>query len=122
MCELSTSEAEYVSMSECVKDVLFLRGLLGFMRPSSAEQNAILFEDNQWAVHLGNNPLSSLRSRHIDVRYYFNRNQVKEGRIEVRHVRTENQRADILTKAVPLDLFVKHRHAIFGSWFGSDWD
>ena len=84
------------------------------MRPRSAEQKVILFEDNRGTVHLANNPLSSLRSKHIDVRYHFIRNEVKEERIEVRHVGTENQRADILTKAVPLDLFVKHRHAIFG--------
>ena len=84
------------------------------MRPSSAEQKVILFEDNQGVVHLANTPLSALRSKHIDVRYHFIRNEVKEGRIEVRHVGTKNQRADILTKAAPLDLFVKHRHAIFG--------
>ena len=89
---LSTSEAEYVSISDSMKDILYLRGFLGFMRPSSAEQKVILFEDNQGAVHLANNPLSSLRSKHIDVWYHFFRNEVKEGRIEVRHLGTENQR------------------------------
>lgn len=112
---LSTSEAEYVSMSDCLKDVLFLRRLLGFMRPSSADQKVIMYEDNEGAIRLANNPLSSLRSKHIDVRYHFIRNEVSEGRVEVKHIRTESQRADILTKALPLDLFVKHRNAIFGS-------
>ena len=40
---------------------------------------------------------------------------MSEGRVDVKHIRAESQRADILTKALPLDLFVKHRNAIFGS-------
>lgn len=102
----STSDEEYVSTSDYLKGVLFLPGRLGFMRPSSADQKVILFEDNEGAVYLANNPLRSLRSKHIDVRYYLVRNEVKEACVDVKHVRNEYQRAEILTGS--LYLFEKH--------------
>lgn len=85
---LSTLEAEYVPISDCVKDSLFLRELLGFVRPSNADEKVFLFDDNEGAVRLANNPFGSLRSKHIDAGYHFIRNEVKEGSVGMKHVTT----------------------------------
>ena len=60
-------------------------------------------------------PLSSCRSKHIDVRHHFLRNLTEEGVIEITHFPSEEQDADILTKALPRDLFEVHGDCALGS-------
>lgn len=74
----------------------------------------ILVEDNEGEVRLANNPLSPLRSNSIEVRYHSIRNEVKEGSIYVKHVRTESQRAGIPMTSLPLDVFEKQWRDIYG--------
>lgn len=54
------------------------------MRSCSAEQKVILFDDYEGAVRRAKNPLSSLRIKHIGVRYHFIRSEVKEERVDVK--------------------------------------
>lgn len=58
---------------------------------------------------LAKNPVFQGRSKHIDIRYHFIRECVERGEIIVRHVASEEQRADILTKALPVVKFEKMR-------------
>ncbi|CAB1096750.1 unnamed protein product [Ectocarpus sp. CCAP 1310/34] len=111
---LSTTEAEY-AMGDGVKEVLFVNGMLEFLRPSDRIGNSQVREDNEGAIALTENPLSSCNSKHIDVRHHFLRNLTKEGVLEIRHVPREVQHADILTKALPRDLFEVHRNFALGS-------
>ena len=53
--------------------------------------------------------LARARGKHIDVRHHFLRNLTEQGVIEIKHVPSEEQHADILTKALPRDLFEVHR-------------
>ena len=106
---LSSTEAEYVALAECLKEVLFVRQILEFLRPDVDYGATTLFEDNEGAVQLAINPLSSTRTKHIDVRYHFIRDKVREGKVDVRHIPSEDQRADILTKPLGVELFRKHR-------------
>ena len=112
---LSSSEAEYIAMAEATKDALFLRQLLGFMWPECREQKVIMYEDNEGALRLASNPLSSNRTKHIDVRYHFIRDEVKRGSIMVLHVKSEGQHADALTKPLAIEVFRKHRDFMCGS-------
>ena len=73
-----------------------------------------VLEDNEGAIVLAENPLSSCRSKHIDVRHHFLRNLTEEGVIEITHVPSEEQHADILTKALPRG-FEVHRDFALGS-------
>ena len=57
--------------------------------------------DNESAIRLTNNPVSHSRTKHIDIRHHFLRDHETKGDIEIRHVSTEKQLADIFTK--PLD-------------------
>ena len=110
----STTEAEYIAMADSVKDALFIRDVLVFLAPSREGNRIVVREDNAGAISLANNPLSSARSRHIDVRYHFLRENVDEGEIMVLHVRTEQQRADMLTKPLTRKLFQAHRSFLMG--------
>ena len=109
---LSSTEAEYVGIGECVKEVLFLRGILEFFDPGQSMVCIPIFEDNVGAIKLAENPLSSARSRHIDVRHHFVRNLCEEGIIKIIYVPTEEQRADVLTKSLGLEAFSRHRNAL----------
>jgi hypothetical protein len=73
-----------------------------------------VFEDNTGAVELANVPKLRLRTKHINGKYHHFRKYVFDGTIKVFHVRSEEQQADIFTKNLGEDLFVKFRKAIIG--------
>ena len=106
---LSTSEAEYVALGDAVKELLFLRQIWRFMLPSKVMPYFPVFEDNQRAVQLAQNPVTNLNSKHIDVRHHFLRELVRQRDIKVVQVLSGFKHADILTKASVYDLFVFHR-------------
>ena len=68
---LLTTEAEYVALGYGVKEALFVKGVLSFIIPSIPEKCIKVFVDNDRAISLANNPLSSARTKHIDVRFHF---------------------------------------------------
>ena len=68
-----------------------------------------VFEDNQGAVQLAQNPVTNSNSKHTDVRYHFLRKLVRQKDIKVVHVPSEFQHADILTKAFAYYLLAFHR-------------
>ena len=111
----STSEAEYLTMGDGVKEALFVNSMLQFLRRSRKPRKTDVLEDNEGAIALSENPLRSSGSKHIDARHHFLRNLTEEGMIEVTHVPSEKQHADILTKALPRDLFEVYRDFALGS-------
>ena len=111
---LSTTEAEYVAMADGVKEALYVRGVLVFLMPSLGSPSIGVFEDNRGAMDLAKNPLSSSNNKHIDVRYHFLRELVGKGDLSVKYLRTEDQHADILTKAIPRESVEKHRDFFVG--------
>ena len=60
----------------------------------------LLLCDNKSAIKLANNPVSHSRTKHIDIRHHFMRDHEAKGDIEIRHVRTGKQLADIFTKSL----------------------
>ncbi|CAB1101054.1 unnamed protein product [Ectocarpus sp. CCAP 1310/34] len=68
---LSTTEAEYVSLADVMKEVLFLRQVWRFMLPEAGMPCISVFEDNQGAIQLAQNPISNSNSKHIDERHHF---------------------------------------------------
>ena len=106
---LSTTESEYVALGDCIKETLFVRGVLEFLVPYTTFRPVRVYEDNQGAIHLADNPMSSARTKHIDIRHHFARSLVSEGEIEVIHVASEEQHADVMTKALGEEEFIYHR-------------
>ena len=102
---LSTTEAEYVAMADGVKEAQYVRGILAFLMPSLEPMSTSVYEDNKGAIDLAKNPLSSSNSKHIGVRCHFLRELSASGDISVQCLRTEDQHADILTKAIGRESF-----------------
>jgi hypothetical protein len=65
----------------------------------SIEQN-IIFEDNMSTINLSLNGtfLSAVRTKHIKARYFFIKNKIEEGRVEIRYCPTEKMWSDIFNK------------------------
>ena len=95
---LSTTEAEYMALCTASQEALHLRMLIadfGFPQP----EPTLIHEDNQGCVALSNNPVFHKRTKHIEIRYHFVREQVNEFKnIVVRFIRTNDMLADIFTK------------------------
>ncbi|KRX78876.1 Retrovirus-related Pol polyprotein from transposon TNT 1-94 [Trichinella sp. T6] len=107
---LSTTEAEYVAASEAAKDMMWLMAL--FAEVTEVKQKPILFVDNMGAVTLSKNPEFHNRSKHIDVRFHFVREKYIEGKIDIQHIDSENQKADVLTKDLPKTRFQNLRQQL----------
>ena len=106
---LSTAEAEYVALGEGVKEALFTGAVLSFICPELSGSCVRVFEDNQGAIALAQNPLSSARSKHIDVRFHFVRELLRAKKIDIQFVASKDQHADILTKSLAATPFKSHR-------------
>ena len=105
---LSTTEAEYVSASEATAQAIWLRFVLDDFGEMQAETTP-LFCDNMSAISMAKNPVFHQRTRHINRKYHFIREALQEGVIDVKFCRSEEQLADIFTKALPKDRFKKLR-------------
>ncbi|GJT58785.1 retrotransposon protein, putative, ty1-copia subclass [Tanacetum coccineum] len=96
---LSTTEAEYMALTEAVKEPIWLRGLLEEL---GVELKTVAVNyDNQGAIHLSRNHVFHKRTKHINVRYHFIREVLEAKTDKVLKVGTEHNDADALTKVVP---------------------
>ena len=78
---LSTSEVEYIAAGEGAKEALFERAVLSFIAPETSGASIKVLEDNQGVKTLIENPLSSARSKHIDLHFHFICDLFKTGKI-----------------------------------------
>jgi transposase InsO family protein len=108
---LSTCEAEYMAATVATCQGVWLARLLGDLRRKAVEC-VELKVDNQSALALMKNPVFHDRSKHIRTRYHFIRQSVEDGEIHPDHVSSEEQLADILTKALPKSRFEELRAKI----------
>ena len=74
-----------------------MKAVLSFIVPSLSDKSIKVLVGNEGAIKLAAKPLSSARTKHIDVRFHFIRELVRTGTIAVEHIPTKGQRADILT-------------------------
>nr|GEU47780.1 reverse transcriptase domain-containing protein [Tanacetum cinerariifolium] len=100
---LSTVEAEYVSLSACCTQVLWMRTHL---KDFGFHFNKIqIYCDSKSAIDISCNPFQHSRTKHIAVRYHFIKEHVEKGTIELYFIKTDYQLADLFTKALPKDRF-----------------
>ncbi|GKB00710.1 hypothetical protein Tco_0828703 [Tanacetum coccineum] len=100
---MSSAEAEYVFLSACYAQVLWLRIQLtdyGFHFDKIP-----IYCDSKAAIAISCNPVQHSYTKHIDVRYHFIKEKVEKGIVELFFVRTQYQLADLFTKALPEDRF-----------------
>nr|GEW03300.1 retrovirus-related Pol polyprotein from transposon TNT 1-94 [Tanacetum cinerariifolium] len=100
---ISTTRAEYIAMSGCCAQILWMRSQLtdyGFVFNKIS-----LYCDNRSAIVLCCNNVQHFTSMHIDIQHHFIRDQVKKGVVELYFVMMDYQLAYIFTKALPRELF-----------------
>ena len=105
---LFTCEAEYVAATSCVCHAIWLRNLLKELNLPQEEPTKI-FVDNRSAIALAKNPVFHDRSKHIDTRYHYIRECVTKMDVQLEYVKTNDQVADIFTKPLKREDFIKMR-------------
>jgi hypothetical protein len=104
----SSTEAEYVGYSSAAKEAAWVRGLLQELNRPAAQMP--LYVDNNSGISLAESNAYRARTKHIDVRYHYIRQEVQRGRIELKYLPTEEMPADGLTKPLsraPFEAFIK---------------
>lgn len=97
---LSTAEAEYVAATVATCQAIRMRRMLRSLGQEQAK-TTVIFCDNSSAIALSKNSVFHKRMKHIDTRFHYIRELVRNGEITLQHCRTQEQGVDILTK--PLD-------------------
>ncbi|GKA90019.1 hypothetical protein Tco_0811831 [Tanacetum coccineum] len=107
---MSFAEAEYVSLSACCAQVIWMRTqLLNY----GYKYNRIpMYCDSKSAIAISCNPVQHSKMKHIDIRYHFIKEHVEKGTVEIYFVGTEYQLADLFTKALPKERFEYLVHRI----------
>jgi transposase InsO family protein len=108
---LSSCEAEYIASANAACQGIWLNRLLGEILGIPTPRVKLLV-DNMSAIALSKNPVHHDRSKHIDVQYHFIRDCVDKGEVDIVHVGTNDQLADILTKPLGRVKFVEQRQSL----------
>lgn len=97
---LSSAEAEYMAASLASCEVIWLCKML-FGLFGQALRPSVIYSDNQSCIKLTENLFFHDRSKHIEIKYHFIRDYVQKGAIKLEYISTNEQVADIFTKALP---------------------
>jgi ketol-acid reductoisomerase len=104
---LFSSEAEYVAMSEAVKEIRFIYFILCDIG-IEVELQVVVKTDNVGAMFTTQNSSTGVRSRHVDTRYHFIRENVENGIVKVEFVNSNENDFDIFTKNVSKETYERH--------------
>jgi hypothetical protein len=104
---LSSTEGEYMAMSDTVRELIWLR--LWLSEVMGIADSATLITDSTAAKAMTSNPLNHQRTKHIDVRHHFVRDNVASNAVVINWISTVGQLADILTKCMPVKPFTHLR-------------
>ena len=131
---LSTMEAEYIALSNAMRDIIAIREVIKeiseqvfhprdelttptyrtISKTFKSIPQSIVHEDNEACLKFSTMHKMSPRTKHIAIPYHFFRSKVEELEIKVVGINTENQLADQFTKGLPQTKFVKDRQMLMG--------
>lgn len=104
---LSSTEAEYMALSDCSRQAMWIKSLL---RELGIPMKAFpIYGDNQGSIFISSNPVQERRTKHIDIRYHYVRELVESKEIEILFVDGNNNPADMFTKNLGHVKFLKFR-------------
>jgi hypothetical protein len=101
---LSSTEAEYIAQTHAAKEAIWLQSFISEVQGTGKKKLTISC-DNQGAIALSKDNKFHSRTKHIDLRYHFICEAVKDGKIKVNYIPTDNNVSDIFTKPLPKPKF-----------------
>ena len=104
----SSTEAEYRAVATTTAEIMWITNLLSELHIPLTKPPLLLC-DNVGATYLCSNPVLHSKMKHISLDYHFVREQVRDGKLQVSHVSTKDQLADLLTKPLPRAKFEELR-------------
>ena len=107
----NTCAAEYMALSLAVKEIIWLYMLLKTMG-IKIQKPIVVYEDNRSTMKIATNATALKRTKSIDIRHHFLREHVEQGTITIKPISTAEQRADIMTKVLGKQLFMRFRDMI----------
>ena len=103
----SSTEAEYMALSDCARQVTWIQSLLGEL---SYKLNAIpICGDNQGSIFMASNPIMEPCSKHIDIRYHGICELITNGKVKLFFIDGAENPTNLLTKNLPREKFTKVR-------------
>ncbi|XP_048226569.1 uncharacterized mitochondrial protein AtMg00810-like [Ricinus communis] len=108
---LSMTETELIAATSCACQALWLKKILEELQ-FNQEGAVVIYCDNNSTIKLSKNPVLHGRSKHIDVKYHYLRDLDKDGKIDLKYCRSEEQLTDIFTKALKVFPFQDLRKII----------
>ncbi len=117
---LSTTEAEYISLSTSLRDLIPMHTIIHELHSicqisiTSANTHSTVFEDNKGCIDLIAAPTMHPRTRHIAIKYHHFWEHVRSGQIRIKWISTDDQLADIFTKPLPLQKYTTLRNRLLG--------
>jgi ribosome-interacting GTPase 1 len=119
---LSTTEAELIALSTALREVISMMNLLKELREhgipvpfTKPNVRCKVFEDNAACIKVAKEPKLRPRTKHLAVQLFHFRHHVHNGDINIEYVDTKNQIADIFTKPLARDAFIRLRK-MFMRW------
>ncbi|GJW72817.1 hypothetical protein Tco_0132187 [Tanacetum coccineum] len=100
---ISTTEAEYVSAGKACQQALWMKQAL--IDYGIRLDDVPIMCDNKGAIDLSKNPVQHSRTKHIEIRHHFLRDNVQKGNISIEKVASEDNIADIFTKPLKREVF-----------------
>ena len=104
---LSSTEAEYIAVSEVCTEIIFIKQVLEFLG-IKIQYPITVNCDNVGAIFLAYNAKNSQRTKHVDIRAHYVRQYVEDGTVKIIFVKSEDNAADTFTKNVSGNIFKKH--------------
>jgi len=104
---LSTAESEYIAAASCCSQLLWIRNQLKDF--GVVYDSVPIYCDNTSAINISKNPVQHSKTKHIEIRHHFLRDNVEKGLVEMLFCKSEDQIADIFTKPLCRESFCKLR-------------
>ena len=104
---LSTAKSEYIAAALCCAQLLWIKTQLKDFGVCFGSVPILC--DNTSAINISKNPVQHSKTKHIEIRHHFLRDNVEKGNVELEFCRSEDQLADIFTKPLSRDVFFKLR-------------
>jgi transposase InsO family protein len=109
---LSTCEAEFIAAARSCQELIWLRQFLAELTATPRAMGVPFFVDNKSAIDFSQNPIINSRSKHIDIKFYYLRDHVSDGVLDLFYCPTAEMVADVMTKPLPTTQFLDARRAL----------